>query len=196
MKRLIIGLTGASGSIYGLRLIEELAKDGYDLHVVATDTARKVVVHELGAELETLLEPFRERVALELIDDFFAPTASGSYKALGMVIAPCSMGTLGSIAHGISSNLLVRSALVCLKERRPLVILARETPLGDIDLENMLKLSRAGATIFPAAPGFYHKPESVADLVDFLVGKVLDHLGIENRLFTKWGERSIIHEQK
>jgi len=188
MKRLIIGLTGASGSIYGIRLVEELAKSGYELRVIATDTARKVVVHELGLELETLIEPFQDQVSLEEIDDFFSPTASGSYETAGMIIAPCSMGTLGSIAHGVSSNLLIRAALVCLKERRPLLLLARETPLGDIDLENMLKLSRAGATIFPAAPGFYHRPKSLDDLVNFLVGKVLDHLGIRNHLFRKWGD--------
>lgn len=186
MERLIVGLTGASGSIYGIRFIEELLKAGFELHVIATETAKQVINYELGRPLEEILSEFCGPVILENIQDFFAGPASGSYPCKAMIVAPCSMGTLGAIAHGLSSNLLVRSALVCLKERRPLVVMPRETPLGAIDLENMLKLSHAGATIFPAAPAFYHHPASIDELTDFMVGKVLDHLGISNTLFKKW----------
>ena len=188
MKPLIIGLTGASGSIYGIRLIQELAALGHKLHVIATPTAQKVILYELGKELGDFLEGLENQVTVEGAHDFFSPVASGSYPAGAMIIAPCSMGTLGAIAHGLCPNLLARAALVSLKEGRPLIILARETPLGEIELENMLKLSRAGALIYPASPAFYHHPKTMGDLVDFLIGKILDRLGISHELFEKWGE--------
>ena len=192
MKTITIGITGASGSIYGLRLIEELAKRDFKIHVVATKTAEKVLTYETGQTLKVFIANLNEtggNIILEAVDNFFAAIASGSYQTSGMIIAPCSMGTLAQIANGISSNLLIRSADVCLKERRPLIILARETPLNSINLENMLKLAHAGGMIFPACPGFYSKPKTVDDLVNFMVGKVLDSLNIENKLFDKWGNK-------
>jgi len=188
-KTIIIGITGASGSIYGLRLIEELAKRQFRIHVIATETARQVIKFETKTELDAFvanLNAFGAKITIEQLDDFFAAVASGSYKTSGMIIAPCSMGSLGAIANGISTNLLIRAADVCLKERRPLIILARETPLNSIALENMLKITQAGGMVFPATPGFYSKPKTLADLVDFMVGKVLDALSIENDLFKKW----------
>lgn len=190
MKTIIVGITGASGSIYGLRLLEELAKKGLKIHVVASKTAEKVISYETGHILTDFINDLNGKGAhliLEDVDDFFAPIASGSYPTDGMIIAPCSMGSLAQVANGISSNLLVRSADVCLKERKPLVILARETPLNSINLENMLKLTHAGAMIFPACPGFYSKPETLDDVIDFMVGKILDALDIEHELFEKWG---------
>jgi 4-hydroxy-3-polyprenylbenzoate decarboxylase len=192
MKTIIVGLTGASGSIYGLRLIEELTKKEFKIHVVATKTAEKVITYETGYVLKDFITDLDKRngnLVLENVDNFFASVASGSYPSTGMIIAPCSMGTLAQIANGISSNLLIRAADVCLKERRPLILLARETPLNHINLENMLKLTQAGGMIFPASPGFYSKPETLDDLVNFMVGKVLDSLNIENDLFKKWGSK-------
>ena len=187
MKTFVIGLTGASGSIYGLRLIEVLAAEGFKLHVIATKTAVQVIRFETGRNLQEFITGLGSHVHLEDPDNFFAPPASGSYPTDGMIIAPCSMGTLAEIANGISGNLLDRAADVCLKERRPLILLARETPLNSINLENMLKLTQAGAMIFPACPGFYHKPKSLEDVIDFMVGKLLDALGVEHQLFKKWG---------
>ncbi|MFT7791564.1 UNVERIFIED_CONTAM: UbiX family flavin prenyltransferase [Escherichia coli] len=189
MKTFIIGLTGASGSIYGLRLIEELAKRDFLVHVIATDTAKQVIPFETDIYLEAFLEDLQQkgyRVVLEDAANFFSSVASGSYQTDGMIIAPCSMGTLAEIAHGISDNLLDRGAEVCLKERRPLILLARETPVNIINLENMLTLTKAGAIIFPASPGFYSKPKTLEDIIDFMVGKILDSLHIENTLFKKW----------
>ena len=192
MKTIIIGLTGASGSIYGLRLIEELAKKAFKIHVIATKTAEKVITYETGHVLKNFVTDLNQKggnLVLENVDNFFAAVASGSYQTVGMIIAPCSMGTLAQIANGISSSLLIRAADVCLKERRPLIVLARETPLNQINLENMLKLTQAGGMIFPASPGFYSKPETLDDLVNFMVGKVLDSLTIDNDLFKKWGSK-------
>lgn len=133
-------------------------------------------------------ESFSNKTIFQDVEDLFAPTASGSFKTDGMIIISCSMSSLGEIANGVSKNLLGRSADVCIKERRKLVIVPRETPLSSIHLKNMLTLSEAGATILPAMPGFYHKPENLEDLIDFMVGKVLDTLNIDNNLFTKWGK--------
>jgi len=190
MKTIIVGITGASGSIYGLRLIEELAKNDFKIHIVASKTAEKVITYETGHVLKAFIDNLNNQGAhliLEDVDNFFAAIASGSYKTEGMIIAPCSMGTLAQIANGISANLLIRAADVCLKERKPLIVLARETPLSSINLENMLKLTTAGAMIFPACPGFYNKPESLDDMIDFMVGKVLDSMNIKNELFKRWG---------
>ncbi len=187
MDNLIVGITGASGSVYGLRLVEELAHGGRTVSVVATDTGRKVTAHETGRTVEEWLTPL-PGVRVEAVDNFFAPIASGSYGAQGMVVAPCSMATLGAVAGGAGRNLLDRAADVMVKERRPLILMVRETPLSAIHLENMLKLARLGVTILPAMPGFYHRPETLADAVDFMVGKALDALAIEHNLYRKWGK--------
>ena len=188
MERIIVGITGASGSVYGLRLIDELIAAGYFVHVIVTRTGRKVVAFETGNEIKERYQHRQETIFFEDVDDFFARPASGSYKTCGMVIIPCSMGTIGSIASGASPNLLVRCALVCLKEKRPLIVVPRETPYSEIDLENLLKLKRAGADIVPASPGFYHLPKTIDELSGFLVGKVFDQLGIDHELYKRWGE--------
>lgn len=189
MKRYIVGITGASGSVYGVRLIEELLKGGSEVHIIITQSGEKVLNYETGYTIELLrehLENYGNNIIFHHIDNMFAATASGSFKTDGMIIIPCSMSTVGEIANGMSKNLLGRSADVILKERRKLIIVPRETPLNTIHLKNMLSLSEAGAVILPAMPGFYHKPETIEGMIDFVVGKVMDSLGIENNLFKKW----------
>ena len=190
MSKYIVGITGASGSIYGIRLIEELLKAGNEVNIIITNSGSKVMNYETDYDIDLLLkhlEDFGSKVKLNHVDNLFAPTASGSFKTDGMIIIPCSMSSLGEISNGVSKNLLGRSADVCLKERRKLIIVPRETPFNTIHLKNMVNLSEAGAMILPAMPGFYHKPKSVEDLIDFVVGKVLDALDIKNNLFEKWG---------
>jgi 4-hydroxy-3-polyprenylbenzoate decarboxylase len=189
LGRYIVGITGASGSIYGVRLVEELLKNGNEVHFIITDSGKKVLNFETEYTVELLmkhLEKLGGSIKLHDIDNLFASTASGSFKTDGMIILPCSMSTVGEIANGMSKNLLGRSADVCLKERRKLIIVPRETPFNTIHLRNMLSLSEAGGIILPAMPGFYHKPETIEDMIDFVVGKVMDSLGIENNLFRKW----------
>ena len=196
-KRIFVALTGASGSIYGLRLVEQLCLSGIDVTFTASCSGTLVCREETGLDLSGDLEKATQRLythlevdsGVEMVhpDDLFCPAASGSAAPDAMVVIPCSMGTLARIACGISGNLIERCADVMLKERRPLLLVPRETPLSEIHLENMLKLSRAGARIVPAMPAFYHKPETVIELVDFVVGKVLDQLDIEHELFKRWG---------
>ena len=197
--RILVALTGASGSIYGLRLMEELVQRGYLLTVVASESGQLVCRDETGLDLSVdplaatsrLQKHLGVKLGVEVVapDDLFVSSASGSAAPHAMIVAPCSMGTLARIAHGVSGNLIERSADVVLKEHRPLLLVPRETPLSQIHLENMLKLARAGARIIPAMPGFYHRPETIDDLVNFVVGKVLDQLGVPNDLFTRWGDR-------
>ena len=190
MKKYIIAITGASGSIYALRLIEELLKNGHLIYLIVSDNGAKVLEYETGIRLFNFIEGMKEKygnIILEDIDNLFSSVASGSFKTDGMIILPCSMSSLGEIAHGVSKNLIGRAADVCIKEKRPLVIVPRETPLSSIHLKNMLILSESGVTILPAMPGFYHKPEILEDVVNFVVGKILDVLNIENNLFKKWG---------
>lgn len=189
MKKIVVGITGASGSIYAIRLIEELLKKEIFVHIICTDTGKKVMKYETSIDIEEWIIDLKEKynhVKLEDINNLFSGVASGSYKFDAMIILPCSMGTLAEISMGLAKNLLCRAADVCLKENRKLIIVPRETPLNAIHLENMLKLSRLGVTILPAVPGFYHKPQSIDDLINFVVGKILDSLSIENTLFTKW----------
>jgi len=174
--KVLVAITGASGVIYGKRLLEVLKEKKIDASCVLSDSAKKIIAYELE---EFDFEHHRE-------NEIAAPFASGSHKIDSMVVIPCSMKTLATIANGITSNLIARSADVTIKEGRKLVIVPRETPLNAIHLENMLKLSRLGVTILPPMPGFYHNPKSIDDLVDFIVGKVLDVLGIENDLFNRW----------
>lgn len=190
MKKYIIAITGASGSIYAVKLIEELLKKNYSIHLIVSDNGAKVLEYETGIKLLAFIEDMKEKygnITLEDINNLFSAVASGSFKTDGMIILPCSMSSLGEIAHGVSKNLIGRAADVCIKEKRPLVIVPRETPLSPIHLKNMLILSESSVTILPAMPGFYHKPESLEDLVNFVVGKILDALNIENNLFKKWG---------
>ena len=190
MGKWIVGITGASGSVYSLRLMEELLKKGHEVHLVATCNGRKVTEYETGRNFEEILQFYGRRggrLVVHDVEDLFAPIASGSFKTDGMVVIPCSMSTLGEIAAGASKNLLGRAADVMLKEKWKLVLVPRETPLSTLHLRNMLSLSEMGAVILPAMPGFYHRPEQVGDLVDFVAGRVLESLGIENDLYKKWG---------
>ena len=195
-RRIIVAITGASGAVYGAVLVAELLQRPVEVHLMVSDYGAKVMAHELGLSGPILpflqseyglvpheLSVFREYTA----DNLFAPPASGSFRHSGMVIAPCSMKTLAAVAAGFADNLVTRSADVCLKEKRPLVLLPRETPLSTIHLENLLKVSRAGAVIHPPVPAFYHRPETVRDIVNATVGRVLDHLGISHHLAAEWG---------
>ena len=200
MKRnsIVLAMTGASGAIYGLRLGAELLRSGAHLAMLVSDAGFQVLREEIGLDLRGGCDEVYQALAAHLRpmagqfeyfagDDFFAPVASGSSAPDAMVVCPCTMGTLARIACGNSASLLERCADVMVKERRPLVLVPRETPLSEIHLENMLKLTRLGVRMVPAMPAFYHRPESVDDLVNFVVGKVLDQLGIENNLFKRWG---------
>ncbi|MEG0772502.1 flavin prenyltransferase UbiX [Clostridium sp.] len=189
MKKIVVGITGASGSIYGKTLVEELLKKGIFVHVICTENGSRVMEYETGTVVGNWVKELNKQyknIAVEDINNMFSSVASGSYKFHGVIIIPCSMGTLGEISNGITKNLLSRVADVAMKENRKLVIVPRESPFNAIHLENMLKLARLGVTIMPAAPGFYHKPTSVGDLVNFMVGKIFDHLEIDNDLFEKW----------
>lgn len=190
MKKYIIGITGASGSIYGIRLAEEILKLGNEVYLVVTQNGQKVMEYETGYSLQDTLKRLSGTGSINLCDinDMFAPIASGSFKIEGMAVIPCSMSALGRISNGISLNLLDRAADVCIKEKRRLVLVPRETPFSTIHLENMLNLSKCGVDILPAAPGFYNRPNSIEDMVNFIVGKALEHLCIENGLYKKWGD--------
>ena len=180
----VVGITGASGIIYGVRLLETLP--GKKTVVVSSDAA-KIAEVELGMTMEDI-----RSLADECYDnsDLFSPLASGSVRFDSMVIAPCSTSTMSKIACGIADNLITRIASVALKERRKLLLLIRETPLSSIHLGNMERLSIAGATIMPASPAFYPLPMSVKDVVDFMTGRVLDELGVENDLYKRWSGRT------
>jgi flavin prenyltransferase len=198
MQRIVVAITGASGSIYGLRLVEELLRAGCRVTLLASKAGLEVLRYETGLAWQGTAEQLQrqmrehfgagEQLRHFAADDLFAPVASGSSAPDAVVIAPCSMGTAGRIAAGISDNLIERVADVALKERRELLLLPRETPLNQIHLENLLRLSKAGARIVPAMPAFYHRPTTLEELVDFMVGKLLDALRIEHRLFTRWGD--------
>ena len=199
IRHFVVAVTGASGSIYGLRLVSELLRAGCRVSLLLTAAGRQVLKHEVGLDWSTESQQQRHQVqeyfasiAVDClhIEDFWAGSASGSNPADAMIVMPCSMGTAGRIAAGLSSNLLERAADVMLKERRQLMLVPRETPFNTIHLENLLRLAQAGAVILPAMPGFYHGPDTIADLVDFIVGKVLDQLAVDHDLFERWGEHS------
>jgi len=171
--------------VYGQRLLEVLRVKKVETHLIISKAAKKLIEHELKTtkkRLEALASHTHD------VEDLTAPITSGSFKTDGMVIIPCTMKTLAGIAHGYSDNLILRAADVSLKERRKLVLVPRETPLSVVHLRNMLELASLGVTIVPAMPAFYHKPKNIEDLVDFVVGKVLDVLGVEHRLFRRWSE--------
>lgn len=181
---IVIGISGASGSMYGIRLLEILSKMDIVTHLVITKAARQII--EIETDYSVIeIEDLASRVYME--GEFTAPIASGSHRFAGMIVAPCSMKTLGEIAGGMSDNLLGRAADVCLKEKRKLVLMPRETPLSQIHLENMLKLERAGAIILPACPGFYSRPRSIDDLINSMAGRALDLIGIDNEVYKRWG---------
>ena len=199
-KTITLAYTGASGMPYGLRLLELLLAGGNRVYLLYSQAAQ-IVAHQ---EMQLVL-PSRPKEAEEMFsrrfnasegqlrvfgrEDWFAPVASGSNPADAMVVCPCTMGTLAAIAAGLSQKLIERSADVMLKENRKLILVPRETPFSSIHLENMLKLARSGVIILPPNPGFYHHPATVQDLVDFVVARILDHLGVAHTLMPRWGEQ-------
>ncbi|WP_236748912.1 UbiX family flavin prenyltransferase [Acidianus manzaensis] len=187
-KKVIIGVSGSSGIIYGIRAIEFLSKEGYDTYVIITKPAIKVAEDENGIDLLSEVNKFSKNVFTE--DQIDAPMASSSFTVItkGMIIIPCSINTLAYIASGITSNLLTRTAINFLRTKGRLVLVIRETPLGEIELQNALKVTRAGGIIMPASPGFYTKPKTVDDIINFIVGKSIDLLGIRNNLYHRWSK--------
>jgi flavin prenyltransferase len=190
-----LGITGASGAPYAARLLSALCDAGSEVGMCASESGLKVIATELYGDdtlsREQVLERFldgKDGVSLYSERDYNSPYASGSAKVDGYVICPCSMATAGTIAAGAMANLVHRAASVALKEERKLVLVPRETPLSTIHLENLLRLRNAGATILFAAPGFYNSPQTIDDLIEFIVGRCLDQLGIENRLTQRWGQ--------
>jgi len=181
--RLIVAITGASGAVYGKRLLEVLKQKKIETHLIISTAAEKIMEHELGLSKKDL-----EKLANHTYDinDLTTPLMSGSFKTDGMAIIPCSMKTLAGIAHGFADNLILRAADVTLKEKRRLVVVPRETPLNVVHMRNMLTLAKLGVSVVPAMPAFYHKPKSIDDLVDFVVGRVLDCFDVEHKLFKRY----------
>lgn len=205
MNDLVVAVTGASGSAYAVRLLEVLVAAGRSVHLVISPAGLQVVRHELGLEIDAndfsadQLWPENAPTNREAAGsvrfhdyrDFSAGIASGSFQTAGMVICPCSMGTLAAVSQGLSQNLIHRAADVHLKERRKLIVVPRETPLGSIQLSNMKTLADAGAVILPAMPGFYNQPKSIDDLIDFVVARICDQLGVSQKLSRRWGDRPL-----
>jgi 4-hydroxy-3-polyprenylbenzoate decarboxylase len=190
LSEYVVGITGASGSIYGIRLVEELAKKNVHVHVVITSAGKKVMAEEIGTsdffDAVKGRHTKKENMTLWDKDDFTAPFMSGSSAPDAVIVIPCSVGKLAVLSNGISTNLLERTADVALKERKQLILVVRETPFSIIHLENMLRMAKAGAEIMPAIPAFYHHPKTVSDMVDFIVGKVLNLLNMKHKLFKRW----------
>ena len=199
MKTITLAFTGASGLPYGMRLLEMLLQSGVRVQLVYSQAAQIVAKQEMDFVLPARaqdaekmlidrLGSFSGELKVYGLQDWYAPVASGSNPGDAMVVCPCTMGTLGKIASGISDDLICRAADVMLKEKRTLVLVPRETPFNAIHLENMLRLAQTGAVILPPNPGFYHHPQSVQEMVDFVVGRILDHLGVGHQLMERWGE--------
>lgn len=196
--KITLAITGASGSLYALRLMECLVAANYQVYVLVSSAARVVLDTEVGIKLpsspasasEFFTQHFGAQAGQITVfgkEQWFSPVASGSAAPKKMVVCPCSTGTLSAISQGMSDNLIERAADVVIKERGQLILVLRETPFSPIHLQNMLSLSQIGVTIMPAAPGFYHNPESINDLIDFMVGRMLDHLGINQDIMPRWG---------
>jgi 4-hydroxy-3-polyprenylbenzoate decarboxylase len=200
---LILAITGASGAIYGIRLLEVLLAEGWTVYLTISPAGQAVLKTELGIDVDlnkfspatltpTLSQREREPAKGQLqychYQDLMSPIASGSFLTGGMVVCPCSGSTLGAIAHSMGANLIHRAAEVQLKERRKLILVPRETPLSLPQIDNMQRATQAGAVVLPASPGFYHGPKTIDDLVDFIVARICDQLGVEHRLTKRWGE--------
>ncbi|MGP7734275.1 flavin prenyltransferase UbiX [Oceanimonas smirnovii] len=197
-QQITLALSGASGAPYALSLLKCLVKAGMQVHLLVSSAARVVLATEQGEQwpgkpeqlADYLCECYQAgpgQIRVYGKEEWFSPVASGSGAPRRMVICPCSMGTVASIASGASDNLIERAADVVIKEKGQLILVPRESPLSEIHLENLLKLARMGVTIMPAAPGFYHQPKSIDDLVDFMVARILDHLGLDQDLVSRWG---------
>ena len=182
--KIVVGICGASGVIYGIKLVKILHQLKKEVHLIISDAAKKIMEHETDTDLDTL-----KNLATKTYEnnDFFSAPASGSFQVDAMVVIPCSLKTLSAIANGYTDTLISRAAICCLKESKPLILVPRETPLDLSTLKNMVKAKESGAIILPAMPAFYHKPSSIEDMIDFIVGKILDQLGIEHNLFKRWG---------
>jgi 4-hydroxy-3-polyprenylbenzoate decarboxylase len=201
---IVVAITGASGSVYGIRLLEVLLRAGRTVHLAISPAAGEVFERELGQKIPLAPNQFDPTLllgsaagTLDLtrlhyhdVRNFQAGIASGSFLTAGMVVCPCSMGTVAAVAHGVGENLIHRAADVHLKEKRKLILVPRETPLGLIQLRNLVAVAEAGAVVLPAMPAFYTLPRTVADMVDFVVSRVCDQLGVEHRLLARWGERA------
>lgn len=196
--KITIAITGASGSAYALRLIECLVSANYQLYILCSSAGRIVLDTETGIKLpgspesasKFLTQKYQAKVQQITVfgkEQWFSPVASGSAAPKKMVVCPCSTGTMAAICHGMSDNLIERAADVVIKERGQLILMVRETPFSTLHLQNMLSLSQQGVTIMPASPGFYHNAQSIDDLIDFMVGRVLDHLNIEQNIMPRWG---------
>lgn len=187
-KEYILAITGASGFIYGMRLFERMwSANEFILHVILSEAAKQIMAIETDISLQFYKRP---RVRLYQCDELDAPISSGSYITHGMIIVPCSMGTIGAIANGVPQNLIHRAADVCLKEGRMLILVPRETPLSQIHLANMLKVSQAGGIILPAMPAFYQRPGRIEELVDTVVDRIIDQIGLRNETARRWGSKN------
>jgi len=183
--KVVVCITGASGVCYAKRLLEVLREKGIKTSLIVSESGKKIIEHELDVDINYLIDLSHEYYEN---NDFFSPLASGSHIFHSVVVVPCSMKTLSAVANGYSNNLICRVCDVAIKEGRKLILMPREMPLSSIHLENMLKLSKLGVVIMPPIPAFYGRPKSVEDIVDFVVGRVLDNLGISNNLFKRWGD--------
>ena len=181
--KVLISIGGASGSLYGIRLIEELQKSNVEIHLIVSDGAKKIIEHETDYTYNDLKNKANFYYKNS---DMFAGPASGSFNLDAMVVVPCSMKTLSAIANGYGDTLTSRAACCFLKEERKLILVVRETPLDLPGIKNLLSAKQAGATILPAMPGFYHKPKNIEDIVDFIIGKILDQLNIDHSLYKRW----------
>ncbi|WHH59282.1 UbiX family flavin prenyltransferase [Petroclostridium sp. X23] len=183
--RLVVAITGATGAIYAMRLLEELKAKKVEVHLILSEWAEETLRIEMNMKKESLIE-LVDYYYLE--SDMTAPVASGSFQHQGMIIIPCSMKTLSGIAHGYAENLIIRAADVCLKECRRLILVPRETPLNAIHLDNMLKLAKLGVEIVPPMPAFYNHPVTIEEIVNQLIARILDQLGLEHNLVKRWGD--------
>jgi 4-hydroxy-3-polyprenylbenzoate decarboxylase len=199
LNEVALAITGASGSAYGLRLLEVLLALGVHVQLMISAPGRMVIAEETDLRLPSRASEIAAILGARFAapdgalrvygkEDWFAPVASGSNPPDAMVVCPCTTGTLAELAAGTSRTLIERAADVAIKERRPVILVVRETPFSAIHLENMLRLARAGVTIMPANPGYYHRPEEVEDLIDYMVARVLDHLGLKHELMARWGD--------
>lgn len=197
VKRVIVGISGATGVIYGVKIVKNLLQKQYDVDLILTKTSEAIIREEVEDGAGWLKDLSRKPdneflqltapvVTVHRPDNFHASISSGSVKTEGMIIAPCSMGCLARVAHGMSSNLMERAADVVLKEGRPLLMVPRETPFSSIHLENMLKLSKMGVVLHPALPSFYNNPESIDEMVNHSVGRILERFGVDNNLMKRW----------
>lgn len=201
MGRYLICITGASGAMYGARTMQALVEAGHEVHAIWSAWGERLFMEETGTPVNAWLAAYadinpagdgpdasKQTIIRHDAENLAAPPSSGSWQLSGTIIVPASMSTVGAVASGATTNLIHRAAAVALKERRPLVIVPREAPLSLIDLRNLTTLAEAGASILPASPGFYHHPATISDLIDFVTGKILDHLGVGHGLVPRWGE--------